>query len=166
MRERADHLYDFTKRRVKWRLLERNRCASIVRTYPWELLVLLLPALALTELGLLVIALRGGWVSEKLGALWDTLRWMPRLIGERRAIQSQRAISAGEFAAYLTADLSSPYLGAPARSRILAGGLRAYWALVCMVLRLAGSGGVSARFGPGPGGGAGRVSAQADGEAG
>ena len=35
---RVDHLYDFTKRRVKWRLLERNRWATVIRTYPRELL--------------------------------------------------------------------------------------------------------------------------------
>jgi GT2 family glycosyltransferase len=131
---RVDHLYDFTKRHVKWRLLERNRWATIIRTYPRELLVLVLPALLLTELALHVIALRGGWLREKLLADVDVIRWLPRLLRERSAIQSRRTISAAEFAGHLTAELSSPYFGGVGRSRVLRAGMRGYWALVRRLL--------------------------------
>jgi GT2 family glycosyltransferase len=131
---RVDHLYDFTKRHVKWRLLERNRWATIIRTYPRELLVLVLPALLLTELALPVIALRWGWLREKLLADLDVIRWLPRLLRERRAIQSRRTISAAEFADHLTAELSSPYFGGVGRSRVLRAGMRVYWALVRRLL--------------------------------
>ncbi len=131
---RVDHLYDFTKRRVKWRLLERNRWATVIRTYPRELLVLLLPALILTELALPVIALRWGWLREKLQADLDVIRWLPRLLGERREIQRGRTISAAEFADHLTAELSSPYFGGVGRSRVLRAGMSAYWAVVRRLL--------------------------------
>ena len=131
---RVDHLYDFTKRRVKWRLLERNRWATVIRTYPRELLLLLLPALFLTELALLLIALRWGWLREKLLANVDVIRWLPRLLRERRAIQARRAISAAAFADHLTADLTSPYFGGVGRSRLLRAALRAYWAVVRRLL--------------------------------
>jgi GT2 family glycosyltransferase len=131
---RVDHLYDFTKRRVKWRLLERNRWATIIRTYPRELLVVVAPALLLTELALPVIALRSGWLREKLLADIDVVRRLPRLLRERRAIQARRAISAAEFADHLTADLSSPYFGGVGRSRALTGAMRAYWALARRLL--------------------------------
>jgi GT2 family glycosyltransferase len=131
---RVDHLYDFTKRRVKWRLLERNRWATVIRTYPRELLVLMLPALLLTELALPLIALRWGWLREKLEADLDVIRWLPRLLRERREIQARRTISAAEFADHLTAELSSPYFGGIGRSRVLRAGMRAYWALTRRLL--------------------------------
>src|SRR2546423_320524 len=80
----------------KWRLLERNRWATIVRTYPGELLVLVAPALLATELALLAIAVAGGWGPEKLRSCGDLARAMPRLLRERRAIQARRRVSALE----------------------------------------------------------------------
>ncbi|GAC1325419.1 MAG: glycosyltransferase family 2 protein [Thermoleophilaceae bacterium] len=124
---RVDHLYDFSRGRVKWRMLERNRWATVIRTFPTELLVLVLPALLATEIALLVIALRGGWVREKLRSVGDLIRWTPRLIRERRAIQARRSISAAEFADHLTAELSNPYLGRAGRSRALGTLLATYW---------------------------------------
>jgi GT2 family glycosyltransferase len=131
---RVDHLYAFARRGVKWRLLERNRWATIVRTYPRELLLLVLPALLATEVALLAIAARGGWLREKLQANGDVLRWLPRLLRERRTIQRRRTASAAEFADHLTAELSSPYFGAVGRARPLAAAMRAYWALARRLL--------------------------------
>ena len=131
---RVDHLYDFTKRRVKWRLLERNRWATVIRTYPRELLLLVLPALLVTELALHAIALRQGWLREKVGADSDVIRRLPRLLRQRREIQARRAISAAEFADHLTSDLSSPYFGAVGRSRAVRTALGGYWALVRRLL--------------------------------
>jgi GT2 family glycosyltransferase len=127
---RVDHLYDFRRARPKWRMLERNRWATIVRTYPRELLVLVAPALLATELALLVVAAAGGWLPEKLAAYGDLVRWLPRLRRERRAIQAARSVTAAEFARLLTPDLSSPYLGRAADSRLLRVLLRGYWSAV------------------------------------
>ena len=134
---RVDHAYEFDKGKQKWRYLERNRWATVIRTYPAALLVLLMPALLATELALLFAAAAGGWLPQKLRAWGETLIWMPRLLAERRRIQAQREISAGEFAAGLTATLDSPYLGRAGRSRLLAAVLGAYWSVV---RRLVGAG--------------------------
>ena len=131
---RVDHSYEFAKGPLKWRYLERNRWATLVRTYPGSLIALLVPALLATEVALVVVAAAGGWLPQKLAAWGETLVAMPRLLRERRAIQDSRAIGAGEFAAALTNDLDSPYLGATARSRALRLALRAYWAIVTRVL--------------------------------
>jgi GT2 family glycosyltransferase len=132
---RVDHDYEFEKGAHKWRYLERNRWATLIRTYPAALLALLAPALLATELALVVVATAGGWLPQKLRAWGATLVWLPRLLRERRAIQRARRISAGEFAAGLTAELDSPYLGAAARSRVLGAVLGAYWGLVRRLLR-------------------------------
>jgi GT2 family glycosyltransferase len=131
---RVDHEYEFEKGAYKWRYLERNRWATLIRTYPGALLLALAPALVLTELALLVIAAAGGWLPQKLRATGETLAALPRLLGERRAIQATRAVSAAEFARGLTPALDSPFLGAAGRSPLLLAGLRVYWRLVLALL--------------------------------
>jgi N-acetylglucosaminyl-diphospho-decaprenol L-rhamnosyltransferase len=132
---RVDHDYEFAKGGHKWRYLERNRWATLIRTYPAALLFLLLPALLATELALVVAATAGGWLPQKLRAWGETIVWLPRLVGERRRIQRARTVGAGEFAAGLTAHLDSPYLGRAGRSRVLGAALGVYWSVV---LRLVG----------------------------
>ena len=132
---RVDHEYEFAKGRAKWRYLERNRWATIVRTYPLGLLVAVAPALLATELALLVAAARGGWLGAKLAAGREVVTALPRLRRERREIQGQRTVRAGEFAAALTADLDSPYLDRAARSRLIRSLLRAYWRAALALLR-------------------------------
>lgn len=129
------HDYDFSASADKWRWLERNRLAFIVRTYPGALLALLAPALLATELALLPVAAAGGWGSQKLRANREFIAWLPRLLRERRALQRQRQISAAEFAAVLTPDLDSEMISPLVRSlpaRLL---LRGYWRLVRLLLR-------------------------------
>jgi GT2 family glycosyltransferase len=131
---RVDHDYEFAKGAAKWMLLERNRWATIVRTYPTGLLVALVPALVATEAALVAVAAAGGWLPQKLAAWAEVARSLPRLVAERRAIQRTRAIGAGEFAAALSAELDSSYLGAASRSRVLGSVLRAYRRALLAVL--------------------------------
>jgi len=130
----VDHDYVFDGSVDKWRWLERNRLAFLVRIYPGTLLALLAPALLATELALLPVAAAGGWGRQKLRADLEFLRWLPRLLRERRQLQARRAVSAAEFAALLTPDLDSPFISPLARSlpaRLL---LRSYWRAVRFVL--------------------------------
>jgi GT2 family glycosyltransferase len=131
----VDHDYEFAKGADKWRRLERNRWATIVRCYPGPLLLALAPALLATEIALLAVAATRGWLPQKLAAAGETVRALPRLLRERRAVQATRTVSAAEFAAWLTPDLESPYLGSAGRSRLLRGLLRGYWRLVLALLR-------------------------------
>jgi len=130
----VDHDYEFDKGAAKWLYLERNRWATLIRTYPGALLALVFPALVATELALVPVSIRGGWFGRQVRAKLDVLRWLPRLLRERRKIQAARTVGAGEFAAALTAGLSSPYLGAAGRSGLLRGVLAAYWRLVLRLL--------------------------------
>jgi len=128
------HDYEFGANAEKWFWLERNRLAFLVRTYPGALLALLAPALLATEVALLLVSATGGWGSQKLRANLTFLRWLPRLLRERRAIQRQRTISSREFAAMLTPDLDSDLISPLARSRPARLTLRAYWRLVRALL--------------------------------
>jgi GT2 family glycosyltransferase len=131
----VEHDYEFgASAGHKWRWLERNRLAFVVRDYPAALLVLLAPALLATELALLAVSSRAGWGGQKLAANAEALRWLPRLLRERRQIQRQRTVSAAEFASWLTPDLDSPFIAAAARSGPARLALRAYWRVVRAIL--------------------------------
>jgi GT2 family glycosyltransferase len=131
---RVDHAYEFEKGATKWRRLERNRWATIIRTYPAPLLVVVMPALLATELALVPASLAGGWLPQKLASWADVVRALPGLVRARRRIQAGAGIGAGRFASALTADLDSPYLGSVGRSRVLRSALRAYWRIAVGLL--------------------------------
>ena len=131
----VDHEYEFRTLGHKWRWLERNRWAVLIRNYPSRLLFLLAPALVATELALMVAAVAGGWGRHKLRAYGDVVRWLPRLLRERRELQTTRTITAAEFASWLSADLDSPFIPAAARSAPVGLLLRGYWRGVRRLLR-------------------------------
>lgn len=130
----VDHDYEFGAREHKWRWLERNRLAFLVRVYPTALLVLLAPALLATELALIAVSAAGGWGRQKLAADLEFLRWLPRLLRERRQVQATRAVSAAVFASWLTPDLDSPFISPAARSLPARLILRGYWRAVRLLL--------------------------------
>ncbi len=130
----VDHDYEFGAREHKWRWLERNRLAFLVRVYPASLLILLAPALILTELALIPASIAAGWGRQKLAALGEAIRWLPRLTRERHQVQATRTVSAAEFASWLTPDLDSPFIPAIARSAPARLVLRAYWRVVRLLL--------------------------------
>jgi N-acetylglucosaminyl-diphospho-decaprenol L-rhamnosyltransferase len=131
---RAMHDYDFDRGPAKWRRLEANRWRTVLRTYPGPLLAALLPVLLLAEPALLAAALRGGWGAEKLRSWGDVLRWLPRMPAERRAVRRDARIRAREFAAGLTPELDSPFLGPVGSSALARSVSRAVWAGVRRLL--------------------------------
>ncbi|HSS33100.1 MAG TPA: glycosyltransferase family 2 protein [Solirubrobacterales bacterium] len=128
------HDYEFGGSDHKWRWLERNRLAFLVRDYPAALLALLAPALLATELALFAVSAGSGWGSQKLAANLEAMRWLPRLLVERRRIQRTRAVSSAEFASWLTADLDSPFIAGAARTLPARLALRAYLGAVRALL--------------------------------
>jgi GT2 family glycosyltransferase len=136
----VEHEYEFSRTATKWRLLERNRWFTIIRTYPAALIALIAPALLATELALFVVAFANGWGGQKLQASADVLRSLPRLLRQRRTIQAGAQVSAGEFARGLTAELDSQYLGRVATLAPLRLVLRAYWRAVVVILSVSDRG--------------------------
>ena len=134
----VDHEYEFGAREHKWRWLERNRWAFLIRVYPTALLVLLVPALLATEIALIPVAFAAGWGRQKLAAIAEVVGWLPRLLRERRQIQTTRLVTTAEFASWLTPDLDSPFIPPFARSAPVRLVLRAYWRIVLALLRARG----------------------------
>jgi len=130
----VEHDYEFGANEQKWRWLERNRWAFLIRVYPTSVLALLAPALLLTEVALVGVSIAGGWGRQKLAATLDVIRWLPRLLRERREVQATRTVSAAHFASRLSADFDSPFISAAARSTPARLVLRGYWRAVRLLL--------------------------------
>jgi N-acetylglucosaminyl-diphospho-decaprenol L-rhamnosyltransferase len=131
---RVEHDYDFAKGERKWFLLERNRWWTVLSDYPAALLVLLLPALIGTEIALIAIAARGGWLRAKVASQAAVLRELPSILRRRQSVQARRTAPAVEFARHLSASLESPYLGGLPRRDRLRRIQRAYWGAVRALL--------------------------------
>jgi len=130
----VDHEYEFGANRLKWFWLERNRLAMVIRNYPGPLLALVAPVLLATELALIPVAARGGWLGHKLRSWGDLARWLPRLLRERRELARRRVVPAARFARLLTPDLDSPLLPEAVRRGPVRWLLRGWWALVLALL--------------------------------
>ncbi len=130
---RVTHGYEFDKGMSKWFWLERNRWRTLLSVYPARLLWLLAPALLASELALLAVAARDGWLWAKLRAQVAVAAGLPRTLRRRRVVQRERGIDARGFAEHLTASLDSPYLAIASAG--LAVRLQArYWAIVKRLL--------------------------------
>ena len=127
---RVEHGYEFDKGDYKWFHLERNRWWVVLGTYPGALLALLAPALLGSELALLAVAARGGWLGAKLSAQVAVLRTLPMALRRRRAIQAGRPDRAA-FVAGLSDSLDSPFLPQVGALRVVQA---AYWHAVRTVL--------------------------------
>lgn len=126
-RARVEHEYEFLKGDYKWFHLERNRWWTVLSTYPAPVLGLVLVPLAVLEVTLLGVAARGGWLGAKLRAQGAVVRSAPWILRRRRRLQPGRSVSAGDFAAGLTASLDSPFLGAMAEVAVIRAAQRGYW---------------------------------------
>jgi len=62
------HKYAFNKAKSKFFFLERNRLLVLAKNLKLRNLLLLAPLLAIADMGVLLMALRGGWAGEKLKA--------------------------------------------------------------------------------------------------
>jgi len=98
------HKYAFSKNKSKFFYLERNRLIVLAKNLRLRNLLLLLPALALTELGVLALAVRGGWAGEKVRATAHLFRpraWRHIARG-RREQRRIRKVSDREIARLFT----------------------------------------------------------------
>jgi len=127
----------FAEMKIHW--LERNRIVLLAKVYKWRSLLVLLPALMLTELLVLGYAIGRG--SAVIGAKARTYAWLarnlPRIRDSRRRAQAQRRISDREMLAHLAPQLDVRELQDRRASSVaaLANALyRAWWSVARRVI--------------------------------
>jgi GT2 family glycosyltransferase len=128
------HEYEYARNVRKNYFMERNRLIFVGTAYSLRLLTVLAPVLFVAEAGLLMVALREGWLLDKLrGWSWcvRNVRWLLR---HRRRLQAARTVSDRELARHLTPIVNPkmiPVPGAVAWSNRL---VAAYWSVARRLL--------------------------------
>jgi GT2 family glycosyltransferase len=124
------HEYEYGRNPRKSYFLERNRLVFVLSAYSGRLLLLVAPVLAATEVGMLALALKEGWLRDKLAG-WG---WLARNAGvvrrRRRDTQRLRRVGDRELARNLTGTFAPGMLPVPATLRAVNPVVSAYWSLV------------------------------------
>lgn len=121
------HDYEFDRHVGKRYFLERNRIAFLSLTFSLRTLVVLAPVLLATELGMLALAAKQGWLRDKLrGSFWcaRNVRMLWRL---RRQTQSIRAVPDRDLVRLLTPLLTPAAMTLPGIVRLVNPLLAWYW---------------------------------------
>ena len=134
---RVGHDYDFSRAPDKMFWLERNRLLMLGSNYRTSTLLLLSPALAVVEAGVWTVAVRDGWIGEKVRSLPAAWRARSEVRPAKAEIQKQRRIGDSAMLASMDTGVGSVSQIAPPRGtsfvdRFLAGFLR----LVLPIVRL------------------------------
>jgi GT2 family glycosyltransferase len=128
------HEYEFGRNPRKNYLLERNRLVFVLSAYSGRLLFLLGPLLVATELGMTAVALKEGWLGDKLSG-WG---WLARNAGvvrrRRRSTQRLRTVRDRELARYLTPVFDPKMIPVAGVLRAANPVVRAYWSAVKKLL--------------------------------
>jgi GT2 family glycosyltransferase len=98
---RVRHDYDFSRHPSKLYHLERNRLLMLAANYELSTIARLAPALIGTELALLAVATRDGWLPQKLRALSSAAHALSAVREQRRAVSLLRRIPDSGFSRQL-----------------------------------------------------------------
>jgi GT2 family glycosyltransferase len=123
------HRYEFSRNKIKYYLVERNRLMFVSTLWSTRSLLLLAPALIGLELAMVLLALKQGWLRDKVrgwGWLWRHRR---HIMARRRMLQREKTVPDREWMRVLTPRLDTPLVEVPARG-FLNAVMAAYWRVV------------------------------------
>ena len=89
---RVGHDYDFSRTPAKMFWLERNRRILLATNYRTSTRVVLAPAFLAADVGVTIVAVRDGWITQKMKAWRDTWRSRSRWLPDRQVTASLRTI--------------------------------------------------------------------------
>jgi GT2 family glycosyltransferase len=118
------HRYEFSRNPTKHLHMERGRWLTLAANMETRTLVRLVPALAGTELLLLAVAARDGWLRQKVASVGSALAALPAVRRQRRVVQSRRRTPDAQVLRWFETRLG-PEFGATA-ARVSAPLLAAY----------------------------------------
>jgi GT2 family glycosyltransferase len=113
----ALHNYEFGRNPEKFYIVERNRLIFISTLWSWRALLLLSPALLGLELGMFALAVKDGWVRQKVrgwGWLWRNRR---TVLDRRRVVQDEKTVPDRVWMRVLTDQLNTPLVDLPGAVR-------------------------------------------------
>lgn len=102
------HQYSFSRNRVKFYYMERNRYGTLLMYYRWPTLVLLLPMLAFMELGMIYFYIRQGWfdIRWSVYGYWVRPQHWKIWLEKRKAINKIRTVTDRELLASAVSEIN------------------------------------------------------------
>lgn len=124
----AVHNYEFARSPSKFFWVERNRLIFVSTLWSGRALVVLAPALLGLELAMVALAIKDGWIRQKVrgwGWMWTNRRV---ILDRRRAVQKEKLVSDRAWMRVLTDELDTPLVSLPSVVRgPLNAMMRLYW---------------------------------------
>jgi len=130
------HRYEFSRSADKYYWMERNRYRLLLEHYKTATLLVLLPGLIVSELGLFVFGAANGTLGSRLkayGYILDLRNW-PEMAEKRRQVQAMRKIGDRELLSSASTDISFQETASPAM-KIINPLMAAYWAVARRLIR-------------------------------
>lgn len=131
------HHYEFSRSITKLYWMERNRILFLIQNFRIPTLLLLAPMLLVSELGLLVIAKRAGWLAQKFKA-WRSIlnpkNWAT-FLRHRHEKQSRRRYPDRAVLCRFVTRLKNQEVRSPLVERIVDPCLTAWWHCVRPFIR-------------------------------
>jgi len=124
------HRYHFNKGTMKYYHSEKNRLYLLLKNHELKTLLLLLPALIMTELAQWAHSLLHGWFVLKAKSYSDLFERLPQILVKRRAVQSHRKVPDREIVRLYQADLAVSGVQSFILKRLLNPLYRTYWKLI------------------------------------
>jgi hypothetical protein len=103
---RVLHEYDFSRAPQKMYWLERNRHILLATNYRASTRILLSPAFLVADLGIAFVALRDGWIKQKVAARRDLYRTRSEWLSGRKLVARNRTIGDAEILATMDSGVS------------------------------------------------------------
>jgi len=123
----AVHRYEFSRNATKYYLIERNRLMFLGTLWGWRALLVLSPALAGLELGMLLLSAKQGWLGGKLRSYGWLLKHAGHIWRRRRQLRRERTVPDKVWMGRLTDQLDATAIELPAVVGPLNAVMRAYW---------------------------------------
>lgn len=101
------HDYEFQKSAHKWFYLERNRVWALMSNLQIRTLLMLSPLLLAIEIGVCALAIRDGWLAQKLRAWGSLVADAPEILRWRRSVQARRNVSDYAVLRYFCAEIEA-----------------------------------------------------------
>ena len=130
---RVGHKYNPVFSNHKMAYLERNRWFLLLKDWPLPRLLAAAPALLGTELAVLALATKNGWLTSKLKTYGEIARALPGVLADRRVVQARRSPAAND-GDHLTGALTFEGFDHPLVTRVANPILSRYWSFVHRVL--------------------------------
>lgn len=127
------HKYKFSKNKLKYFFIEKNRLLFLLKNYQLITLILIFPALLIHEICALTLSIFGGWFLQKIRADLVFIYQAPRAVAKR--FHAKRQHTDYELSQFVSYKVDFPLISLPAVN-IYNKFMKIYWELVKFKLRI------------------------------